>query len=158
MFNTPKSEVILLYAKTPKYKSEGLRPLQKLQNRRFCVALKILIIMFSRPTQKSEIIWLYAKAPNFNRRGFVHHKNSKSEVLRSFKNINNCCFKLGMKLLRFWRVCARRKTSKIGGYFIIRKNSKLGGFASTAKTPNRRFCVALKISYYKDRNWPSVSV
>ena len=47
----------------------------------------------------------------------------------------------GMKLLRFWRFCARRKTSKIRGsayytqklqnrrFCAHRKNSKIGGFA-----------------------------
>ena len=50
MFNTLKTEVLLLCAKTPK--SEGLRPPQKLQNRRFCVVLKILKIMFNTPKSK----------------------------------------------------------------------------------------------------------
>ena len=80
MFNTPKSEVLLLYAKTPK--SEGLRPLQKLQNLRFCVLLKILIIMFNTP--KSEVLLLYAKTP-------------KSEGLRPPQKLRNRRFCVGLE-------------------------------------------------------------
>ena len=63
-FNTPKSEVLRTFA-------------QKLKNRRFCVVLKILLIIFNY-TKNSKI------------GGFASTtKTSKSEVLRSFENIIN---------------------------------------------------------------------
>ena len=87
-------------------------------------------------------------------------KTPKSEVLRSLKNIsyNIWYSKIGgsayyTQKLQKRRFCAYRKNSKIGGTVVlkilviifntpksevlrtIRKNSKNGGFAPTAKTP-----------------------
>ena len=59
---------------------------QKLQNRRFCVVLKILVITFNTP--KSEVLRTIRKNSKIG--GFAPTtKTPKSEVLRSFKNISN---------------------------------------------------------------------
>ena len=72
-FNTPKSEVLRTFA-------------QKLQNRRFCVVLKILLIIFD--TLKSEVLRTIRKNSKIG--GFASTtKTPKSEVLRSFENIIN---------------------------------------------------------------------
>ena len=84
MFNTPKSEVLRTIRKNSKI--GGLRPPQKLQNRRFCVVLKILVIIFNTP--KSEILRTIRK--NSKNGGFAPTaKTPKLEVLRSFRNISN---------------------------------------------------------------------
>ena len=59
MFDTPKSEVILLYAKTPI--SEGLRRPQKPQKSEVLRCFKNTKNMCNTP--KSEVILLYTKTP-----------------------------------------------------------------------------------------------
>ena len=66
-----------------------------------------------------------------------------------------------MKLLRFWRVCARRKTSKIGGsayytqklhnrrFCVHRKNSKIGGSAKRSlKNISNNYLILQNRSFY----------
>ena len=58
----PKLEVLRIIRKIAEYAElEGLPPPQNLQNRRFCVAFKIYIVMFNTP--KSEVILFYTKTP-----------------------------------------------------------------------------------------------
>ena len=88
---------------------------QKLQNRRFCVVLKMLLLMFNTP--KSEVLRIMCKISKIG--GFAPTaKTPKSEV----------CVVLKMLLLIF-------NTPKSKILRIICKNSKIGGFAPTTKTP-----------------------
>ena len=97
------------------------------KNRRFCVVLKILLILFNTP--KSEVLRTIRKNSKIG--GFAPTaKTPKSEVLRSFKNIiNNISY------------------SKIGGSaYYTQKTPKSEVLRPPQKLQNRRFCVVLKIS------------
>ena len=96
---------------------------QKLQNRRFCVVLTRLLIIFNRlllQNQNSayytQKLWFCTPQKLQNRRFCANCKNYQIGGLGSFKNI---IF----------------NTPKSEVLRIIRKISKIGGFAHTAKTP-----------------------
>ena len=122
MFNTPKSEVILVYAKTQK--SEGLRPTQKLKNLRFCVVLKIWIIMFN--ISKSEVILSYAKTP-------------KLEGLHPPQKLQNRRFCVVLKILMIMF-----NTPKSEVILLCAKTPKSEGLGPQQKLQNWRFCIVLK--------------
>ena len=146
----------------------GTYYMQKLQSLRFCTVLKIFMIIFNTP--KWEVLHIICK--NSKIWGFAFTaKTAKLDVLRCFKSIHI----LILRNQRFCLLYAKtsklevlhppqkfqnRRLSAVLKVFIIILNtpksevlhntcinSRIRGFASTAKTPKSEVLCSLKNSY-----------